>query len=84
MVPLPVLPGSAASPRIRVSSGTYTNTNNILLGQLTSGRNDALRCRIRDQAVYARIDSNGVPWAIERMSALIDKVSHTKNVKGTY
>jgi hypothetical protein len=84
MLPLPVLPGNAASPRIRVSSGTYTNTNNILLGQLTSGRNDALRCRIRDQAVYARIDSNGVPWAIERMSALIDKVSHTKNVKGTY
>jgi hypothetical protein len=82
--PLPTLPGSSQSPRIVVSSGTYTNTNSIQIGELQSGRNDALRCRIRDQAVFARIDSNGVPWAIERMAALIDPMTHTKNVKGTY
>jgi hypothetical protein len=83
-LPLPTLPGSSQSPRIVVSSGTYTNTNSIQIGELQSGRNDALRCRIRDQAVFARIDSNGVPWAIERMAALIDPMTHTKNVKGTY
>ena len=83
-LPLPTLPGSSQSPRIVVSSGTYTNTNFIQIGELQSGRNDALRCRIRDQAVFARIDSNGVPWAIERMAALIDPMTHTKNVKGTY
>jgi hypothetical protein len=84
VLPLPVLPGSSPSPRIVVSSGTYTNTNFIQIGELQSGRNDALRCRIRDQAVFARIDSNGVPWAVERMAALIDPMPHTKNVKGTY
>jgi hypothetical protein len=83
-LPLPNLPGSSPSPRIVVSSGTYTNTNFIQIGELQSGRNDALRCRIRDQAVFARIDSNGVPWAIERMAALIDPMQHTKNVKGSY
>jgi len=83
-LPLPTLPGSSQSPRIVVSSGTYTNTNFIQIGELQSGRNDALRCRIRDQAVFARIDSNGVPWAVERMAALIDPMTHTKNVKGTY
>ena len=84
VLPLPTLPGSSPSPRIVVSSGTYTNTNYIQIGELQSGRNDALRCRIRDQAVFARIDSYGVPWAIERMAALIDPMPHTKNVKGTY
>jgi hypothetical protein len=84
VLPLPDLPGSSPSPRIVVSSGTYTNTNFIQIGELQSGRNDALRCRIRDQAVFARIDSYGVPWAIERMAALIDPMTHTKNVKGSY
>lgn len=84
VLPLPTLPGSSPSPRIVVSSGTYTNTNFIQIGELQSGRNDALRCRIRDQAVFARIDSYGVPWAVERMAALIDPMPHTKNVKGTY
>jgi hypothetical protein len=84
VLPLPTLPGSSPSPRIVVSSGTYTNTNFIQIGELQSGRNDALRCRIRDQAVFARIDSYGVPWAIERMAALIDPMQHTKNVKGSY
>jgi hypothetical protein len=83
-LPLPTLPGSSPSPRVVVSSGTYTNTNFIQIGELQSGRNDALRCRIRDQAVFARIDSYGVPWAIERMAALIDPMQHTKNVKGSY
>lgn len=83
-LPLPTLPNSSPSPRIVVSSGTYTNTNYIQIGELQSGRNDALRCRIRDQAVFARIDSYGVPWAVERMAALIDPMTHTKNVKGTY
>jgi len=82
--PLPNLPGSSPSPRVVVSSGTYNNTNSIQIGELQSGRNDALRCRIRDQAVFARIDSYGVPWAIERMAALIDPMQHTKNVKGSY
>lgn len=78
------LPADLTKPRVRVSSGTYGNTNLIDLGELLPGRNDALRCRVRDQAAYVRIRSLGVPWAMERMSVLVDGVSHTKNVKGTY
>jgi hypothetical protein len=72
------------SPRYTVSSATYDNTNQNLLGTLLPGRNDAFRCRIRDQAAYVRIESLGVPWAIERMAVLVEPYGHTKNVKGTY
>jgi hypothetical protein len=78
------LPTSILPPRIKVSSATYNNTNSISLGSLLPGRNDALRCRVRDQAIYVRLESLGVPWALERMSVLVDQMGHTKNVKGTY
>lgn len=80
--PLPTIIGTP--PRYSVSSATYDNTNENVLGQMLSGRNDAFRCRIRDQAAYVRITSHGVPWAVERMSVLIEPYGHTKNVKGTY
>jgi hypothetical protein len=81
---LPTLPSGVSSPRLIASSGTYENTNSVLLGDLLPGRNDSFRCRIRDQAAYVRIESNGVPWAIERMAALIEPRTHNKRVKGTY
>lgn len=78
------LPSDITAPRYTVSSATYDNTNSNLLGTLLPGRNDAFRCRIRDQAAYVRIESLGVPWAIERMAVLVEPMPHTKNVKGTY
>lgn len=78
------LPDGIVSPQVIVSSGTYSNTNAAQLAELDIGRNDAIRCRIRDQAIYLRLRSLGVPWALERMSVLVDAVSHTNNVKGTY
>jgi len=72
------------APRVKVSSATYENTNSTLLGTLTYGRNDSQRCRINDQAVYMRIESLGVPWAIERMSVLVEATKFNRNVKGTY
>lgn len=78
------LPTSFSSPRTKVSSATYENTNSTLLGTLTYGRNDSQRCRINDQAVYMRIESLGVPWAIERMSVLVEATKFNRNVKGTY
>ena len=72
------------APRTKVSSATYENTNSTLLGTLTYGRNDSQRCRINDQAVYMRIESLGVPWAIERMSVLVEATKFNRNVKGTY
>jgi hypothetical protein len=79
-----VLPPEFVTPRVKVSSATYANTNQTLLGTLTYGRNDAQRCRINEQAVYMRIESQGVPWAIERMSVLVDAKPFSRNVKGTY
>lgn len=78
------LPPAFVSPRVRASSGTYSNANSTLLGELTYGRNDSQRCRINDQAVYLRIKSLGVPWAIERMSVLVEPTKFNRNVKGTY
>jgi hypothetical protein len=78
------LPSEFAAPRATVSSATYENTNSTLLGTLTYGRNDSQRCRINDQAVYMRIESLGVPWAIERMSVLVEATKFNRNVKGTY
>jgi hypothetical protein len=79
-----VLPPEFVVPRVKVSSATYENTNSTLLGTLTYGRNDSQRCRINDQAVYMRIESLGVPWAIERMSVLVEATKFNRNVKGTY
>ena len=78
------LPSDITAPRYTISSATYDNTNQNQLGTLLPGRNDAFRCRIRDQAAYVQIESLGVPWAIERMAVLIEPYGHTKNVKGTY
>lgn len=78
------LPPAFISPRVKASSGTYSNANSTLLGELTYGRNDSQRCRINDQAVYLRIQSLGVPWAIERMSVLVEATKFNRNVKGTY
>lgn len=78
------LPADLDSPRVIVTSATYENSNRLELGELLPGRNDAMRCRVRDQAAYVQLRSNGVPWALERMSVLIDPVTHTKTVKGTY
>lgn len=79
-----LLPSDITPPKVIVSSATYDNTNAVELGELLPGRNDALRCRVRDQAIYLRLHSHGVPWAVERMSVLVDPVTHTNNVKGTY
>lgn len=81
---LPTLPAGVFAPRLSVTGATYDNTNSMRLGTLVPGRNDSIRCRIRDQAIYMRISSNGVPWAIERMAVNIEGRGHTKNVKGTY
>lgn len=78
------IPTEFVTPRLVVSSATYDNTNSTLLGTLTYGRNDSQRCRINDQAVYMRIESLGVPWAIERMSVLVEPTKFNRNVKGTY
>jgi len=79
-----LLPADIVAPRFLVGSAVYDSATQTQLGTLVPGRNDALRCRIREQAAYVRLESNGVPWALERMSVLLDAMPHTKNVKGTY
>lgn len=79
-----LLPNDIVAPRLVVSAAVYATATRTELGTLVPGRNDALRCRIREQAAYVRLESLGVPWALERMSVLLDAMQHTKNVKGTY
>lgn len=79
-----LLPNDIVAPRLVVGAAVYETATRTELGTLVPGRNDALRCRVREQAAYVRLESNGVPWALERMSVLLDAMPHTKNVKGTY
>jgi hypothetical protein len=79
-----LLPSDIVAPRLLVSSAVYETATRTNLGTLIPGRNDALRCRVREQSAYVRLESNGVPWALERMAVLVDAMQHTKNVKGTY
>lgn len=82
---LPTLPANVYAPRYRIGGAIYSSAVvTDFADELLPGRNDSLRCRIRGQAIYLQINSYGVPWALERMAVLIDPVSHTNNVKGTY
>lgn len=84
-LPLPALPTSKVAPRYKIGGAVYSSTVITSFDdELLPGRNDSKRCRIRGQAAYVQIQSYGVPWALERMAVLIEPVSHTKNVKGTY
>lgn len=84
-LPLPTLPTNKVAPRYKIGGAVYSSTVITSFDdELVPGRNDSKRCRIRGQAAYVQIQSYGVPWALERMAVLIEPVSHTKNVKGTY
>jgi hypothetical protein len=84
-LPLPTLPTNKVAPRYKIGGAVYSSTViTSFADELLPGRNDSKRCRIRGQAAYVQIQSYGVPWALERMAVLIEPVSHTKNVKGTY
>ena len=70
------------SPDVRddaAVSGASFPTNTVTeLATLNTGRNEAIRCRVRAEAMYLTIQSDGKPWSIERMSAVISQVGKSR------
>jgi hypothetical protein len=50
----------------------------IQIGTLVSGRNPEQKCRIRAEAMYMTIASDGKPWSIERASAVVSQVGKSR------
>lgn len=78
------LPAGITAPRMIVNAAIYNPLNITDFGEMTPGSNDSYRCRIRDQSIFLRIESAGVPWAVERMAILAEQRTHTNDVKRTY
>lgn len=70
------------SPHVKdnavVSGASFDTVNVTEIGNLVRGRNEAQRCRIRAEAMYMTIASDGKPWAVERMSAFVTQVGKSR------
>ena len=70
------------SPDVRdnadVSGASFPEASVTEVGTLVPGRNTAKKCRIRGEALYMTIASDGKPWAIERMAVLVSQVGKSR------
>lgn len=70
------------SPDVRdnadVSGASFPEASVTEVGSLVPGRNTAKKCRIRGEALYMTIASDGKPWAIERMAVLVSQVGKSR------
>lgn len=65
-----------ASVSAAVSEGATVTS----LGNLTEGANNRMRCRIRANAMFLRLESSGYPFAIERIAANLQPVGPRRAV----
>lgn len=61
-----------------VSGAAYATAEVTEIGELVAGRNEAIRCRIRSEAMYLTLAADGRPWSIERMSAVVSQVGKSR------
>ena len=70
------------SPDVRdnadVSGASFPEAEVTEVGTLVPGRNTAKKCRIRGEAMYMTIASDGKPWSIERMSVIVSQVGKSR------
>lgn len=62
----------------RVTGASFPTSSATEIGELYPGRNDAKKCRIRSEAAYLTIASDGRPWAIERASIVVSQVGKSR------
>lgn len=62
----------------RVSGAAFEGAEVVEIGELVPGRNDAKRCRIRAEAMYFTVASDGRPFSLERMSAVVSQVGKSR------
>lgn len=61
-----------------VSGASFPEAEVQEIGTLVAGRNTAKKCRIRGEAMYITIASDGKPWTIERMSVIVSQVGKSR------
>lgn len=61
-----------------VSGASFPEAEVTEVGTLVPGRNTAKKCRIRGEAMYMTIASDGKPWSIERMSVIVSQVGKSR------
>ena len=61
-----------------VSGASFPDAEVREIGILTEGRNTAQRCRIRSEAIYLTVASDGRPWSVERMSVQVGQVGKSR------
>lgn len=62
------IPISANKDGVQVSGASFSEAVVTEIGNLVSGRNEAIKARIRAEAMYLTIASDGRPWSVERIS----------------
>lgn len=63
-----------------VSASISENATITTLGNVTEGANNRMRCRIRANAMFLRLESSGYPFAIERIAANLQPVGPRRSV----
>lgn len=63
---------------VRVSNASFSSAEVTEIANLVPGRNDAKKCRIRAEAAYLTIASDGKPWSIERLSVIAGQVGRSR------
>jgi hypothetical protein len=63
---------------VRVSNASFSSAEVTEIAELAPGRNDAKKCRIRAEAAYVTVASDGKPWSIERMSMIVGQVGKSR------
>jgi len=63
-----------------VSAAMSEGATTTSLGNLTEGANNRMRCRIRANAMFLRLESSGYPFAIERIAANLQPVGPRRAV----
>jgi hypothetical protein len=61
-----------------VSGAAFSDAEVTEIGVLNVGRNEAFKTRIRSEAMFATIASDGRPWAVERISAMLSQVGKSR------
>ena len=61
-----------------VSGASFSSAEVIEVGTLVVGRNEAIKTRIRSEAMYITIASDGRPWSIERASVQVAQVGKSR------
>jgi hypothetical protein len=65
---------------VRVQAGQYSGLTTTELGNVTEGINNRMRCRVRAESIFMRMESDGYPFAIERIGVDVSSAGIRRGV----